>query len=49
MAIEKRNLGTEDDGDIIQLGSGMEVMQEPSRQDLIECSPGIGHRKRYPD
>ena len=36
MAIEKRNLGTEDDGDIIQLGSGMEVMQEPSRQDLIE-------------
>lgn len=41
MAIEKRNLGTEDDGDIIQLGSGMQVTQEPSRQDLIENAAQI--------
>ena len=41
MAIEKRNLGTEDDGDIIQLGSGMQVTQEPTRQDLIENAAQI--------
>ena len=49
MAIEKRNLGTEDDGDIIQLGSGMEVMQEPSRQDLIENAAQVLVTERYPD
>ena len=41
MAIEKRNLGTEDDGDIITLGSSMEVMQEPSRQDMIRDAAEI--------
>ena len=41
MAIEKRNLGTEDDGDITQLGSGMQVTQEPTRQDLIENAAQI--------
>jgi len=41
MAIEKRNLGTEDDGDIITLGSSMEVMQEPSRQDMISQAAEI--------
>ena len=41
MAIENRNLGTEDDGDIIQLGSGMQVTQEPSRQDLIKNAAQI--------
>ena len=41
MAIEKRTLGTEDDGDIITLGSGMEVMPEPSRGDMIRDAAQI--------
>ena len=41
MAIEKRTLGTEDDGDIITLGSSMEVMPEPSRGDMIRDAAQI--------
>ena len=35
MAIEKRELGTQDDPDIIPMGSQIEVFPEPSREDMV--------------
>lgn len=35
MAIEKRELGTQDDPDIIPMGNQVEVFPEPSREDLV--------------
>lgn len=35
MAIEKRELGTDTNPDVIPLGRAMEVIPEPSRQDLV--------------
>lgn len=35
MAIEKRELGTQDDPDVIPMGSAMEVVPEPTRADQI--------------
>ena len=35
MAIEKRELGTQDDPDIAVTGNAIEVFPEPSRQDQI--------------
>ncbi len=35
MAIEKRELGTDSNPDVIPMGRAMEVTPEPSRQDLI--------------
>lgn len=41
MAIEKRELGTADDPDVIPLGRAMEVMQEPSRNDLVRAAAEV--------
>ena len=35
MAIEKRELGTQDDPDIIPMGNQIEVFPEPSREDMV--------------
>ena len=35
MAIEKRELGTDSNPDVMPMGRAMEVTPEPSRQDLI--------------
>ncbi|HEY7823851.1 MAG TPA: hypothetical protein VIG24_13495, partial [Acidimicrobiia bacterium] len=35
MAIEKRELGTQDDPDVIPMGNQVEVFPEPSREDLV--------------
>ena len=36
MAIEKRELGTQNDPDVIVQGNAIEVFPEPSRQDQIK-------------
>jgi hypothetical protein len=41
MAIEKRELGTADDPDVIPLGRAMEVMQEPSRNEMVRAAAEV--------
>jgi len=41
MAIEKKELGTADDPDVIPLGRAMEVIQEPSRNEMVRAAAEV--------